>query len=95
MSANKYYVNSIGVEIIADTGIDLNTATLTEFQVKKPDGTAATWPATLDSLTRLTYTTQIGDFDQHGLYYLQVYVEMPDFEGKGSITSFYVYELFT
>lgn len=68
------YVGQVGVVIEIATGQDLSEATLTRFNVTKPDGTSTTWAAT-PSDTQLSYTTDDDDLDQSGVYLVGAYVE--------------------
>jgi len=77
-----YYVGSVGLDILVDTGLDLADASSVRFDVKKPNGTLATWTATLytagGSVSEARYTTVAGDFDQPGTYSLHALVTRAD-----------------
>jgi hypothetical protein len=90
----KHYVDEIGTTIIVDAKTDISTATLIQLRVKKPDGNVFYWAAVLNGLTRAQYTLQPGDFDQAGVYYIQLYVEMPAWQGLGETAPQEVFEAF-
>jgi hypothetical protein len=90
----KYYVGSIGTEILVDVCIDITSATVTDLLVEKPDGTIATWGGTVYEITKIRHVVEAGDFDQAGEYYVQAYVEMPGWSGYGTTTSFRVMAAF-
>ena len=91
---SKWYVNDIGKKLVVDVGLDIHDATLIKMQIKKPDDTTVEWVASLEGLTKITYTTISGDLNQAGRYLLQAYVETPLLESKGETTSFEVYAAF-
>ena len=91
---NKYYVNDVGTAITIEAGTDISTATYLALKVKKPDGTLHEWVASLEGLTKLKYTVQAGDWDQKGRYYLQAYIEMPSWEGRGETVTFDIYDAY-
>lgn len=91
----KYYVGDVGTEIIVDTCSDITTATVTDLLVEKPDGTSHVWSGSAYDTTKIRYVVQAGDFDQDGEYYLQAYVEMPGWSGRGVTTSFRVMGVFS
>jgi hypothetical protein len=90
---SKVYVGDTGTLVELDTGADLSTATLVNVKAKKPDGTAVTWVATVSGTT-VRYTTLTADFDQHGGWTLQAYVEMPTGRWTGEAAALTVYPAF-
>lgn len=73
---NKVYVGDTGTMIELDTGVSLTGATVTEIKALKPDGTLATWTATVSS-TKLRYITLADTLDQSGTWKLQASVTLP------------------
>ena len=60
---------AVGAVLRIDTGVDLTGNTGLYIYVKKPDGTTATWTASIDTDTSfMTYTIQTGDLNQSGGY---------------------------
>ena len=74
----KIYVGAVGVVITLATEKDLSSATTTEIHVKKPDGTAVEWLATVENNESLVYTTVEDDLDIPGNYVLHAYAEWLD-----------------
>jgi len=76
-----YYVGSVGLDILVDTGLDLSGASSVRFDVQKTNGALATWPASPcpeEGPTWARYTTVAGDFDQPGTYSLHARVDRGD-----------------
>ena len=90
----KYYVNTVGTDIIVEVGEKLSTATSLILRVKKPNGTLVNWIGTQEGLTKIKYTVQSGDWDQAGVYYVQAYVKFPSWTGLGQTTNFEVFAAF-
>ena len=93
--ANIFYVGEIGTEIIVDCGSVITGATETSLKVKKPDGTTASWAASIDGTNHLTYTIEAGDFDQVGTYYIQASLTLSGWTGFGEIDKFTIEEPIT
>lgn len=90
--SGKYYVDDVGTKIIVDVCSDISTATTTELLITKPDGTSATWTASIEDTTHISYIVQADDFDQAGWYRLQAKIVMPGWSGRGELTKFRVEE---
>jgi hypothetical protein len=88
MSNRDGYLNDTGTLISIDLQEDLSTYAVLIIKYKKPDETTGEWPAVLNGLGTVTYTTEYGDLDMVGTWYVQVYVEMTGWRGHSSITSF-------
>jgi hypothetical protein len=77
----KVYVTDVGVTIRLDVDVDISAATLTRYDVEKPDGTTTTWTTSAYDSTTMTYTTVDADFkDTHsnllpGIYLIHAYAE--------------------
>jgi len=102
MIKNKIYINSIGVTISVTCRdydynlLDLTTATVHEFIVKKPDGEEVVWVATVSGTNKeiLTYTTIDGDLDCAGSYIIQGLISVGTFTGYSEAFEFKVYDLY-
>lgn len=88
---NKHYVGDVGTEITVDCGTTITEATGTKLKVKKPDGTAVEWTATVSGTDDLKYTTISGDFDQDGVYYLQASLTISGWTGLGETANFTIH----
>ena len=86
--ANKYYVGDIGTDIIVDCGQSISDATIKQIKYKKPDGTIGYWEADIYQNNYLKYTTEENDWDQHGVWYVNAYVEMTAWKGRGETDRF-------
>ena len=77
------YVNDQGTEIALDCLQNISTATVLKIIAKDPLGRKRKWSATLQGTTHVRYTLQNGDLDIPGIWYVQSYVEMPGWIGRG------------
>jgi len=98
-TADKHYVDTVGLIIYVDANIDLTSATSTKLLVQKPSGEEVEWTATTTvdengETTRLKYTTVAGDLDEEGFYKVQAYATIGTWTGKGKTTSFKIYAKF-
>jgi len=85
--ASEIHVNDIGTQLkitVLDGGstVDLDSATLRQVELKKPDDTSVTRTASVfgggsGSSGVMYYNTVAGDFDQTGHYKLQGKVSLP------------------
>lgn len=92
VNIDKIYVDTVGLKIRVDAGRDITGATPTELHVKKPDGTTATWSATIADSNYLEYTTLAGDLDQSGTYRLQSVFTLSGWTGPGETYEFTIYD---
>jgi hypothetical protein len=82
------------VEVLQDCNgavLNLQTATLKEVTVKRPDDSTFTRSAvfTSDGSDGLIYiATQSGDITLAGTYYIQAYLELPTWQGNSDIGEF-------
>ena len=76
-----------------DTNIDLSTATTHDIVYKKPDESTGTWTGTVTDTTKIQYSVQSGDLDQHGLWRVQAKVTDGGLNGFGDIVLIQVNEL--
>jgi hypothetical protein len=93
MSNDKVFVGDEGTVFTFETGVDISTSTLRTIRYKKPDGTTGTWAGSLSGTTQVTYTTQTDDIDQSGVWQFQLYVELPTWEGYGTIDTLEVFDV--
>jgi len=90
----KWYVGTVGVKLVVETGQDLSTAFQVSVLVKKPDGTQEEWIGTANG-TQIEYIIQNGDLDQAGIYRIQAKVTFADGSvWYGHTDVLVIYELF-
>lgn len=91
----KLYVGDIGTEIVLDCGVDVSSATVRKILVRKPNSDAAIeWAALAEGTNKIKYVVVDGDLDVAGIYYLQAYIEMPTWKGRGETANLTVANLF-
>ena len=93
----EHFTGEIGVVIQCDTGVNLINASSTSINVFLPNGSSATWIATVVSAPNgissvLQYTTQTGDLYYPGTYSVQPSVVFSNWSGFGEIGTFTIYE---
>ena len=74
--------------------LDISSATIKNIIIEKPDNTLIITSGSFSSNGkdgRLYYRTNTGDLSLAGVYNVQSYLEMPDFSGYSTPTSFQVY----
>jgi|GEM_PF-2356293 len=81
--ANAVFVGDEGFILALDTGTDVTTASTTQIIITKPDGTASTKTAGINSTKYLTYTIATGDLDQEGTYAFNAYVVIDGLKKHG------------
>lgn len=91
---DKVYIGDTGTAVELDTGVDLSGATVTEIAVQKPDGSAATWAASVTGSTKLRYVSLAATFDQAGTWRVQAKVTLPSGAWRGETAEFKVYKPF-
>lgn len=99
MAEIKHYVGEVGTAVIVDCGQDISAATGVSLSVKKPDGTTASWSATIYTLdgdpNYLRHVTIASDFSMAGVYEIQAVLTLGSWTGRGQTTNFIVYENFS
>lgn len=90
----KVYVGDIGTQIVLDCGQDISSATARSIEVRKPDGSTASWPATASGMTAIAYVTLAGSLDMPGPYRLQALVTLPSGTWRGETAQLSVYAAF-
>ena len=89
---DKVYKNDIGTAIILDTTENITTQTELKILYQKPSGLEGYWDASVFDTTKARYITTSGDLNEKGLWYLQVYLEIPNWRGYGETVEMYVYD---
>jgi hypothetical protein len=92
--AAKVYIGDVGTIIDVDCGETISTATGYKFYVKKPDGSEAEWTATIQGTTALKHTAISGDFNVAGTYYIQPYMTLGSWTGRGNTVELIVYRTY-
>lgn len=91
---DKVYVGDIGTIIEVDCGENISAATGQKFMVKKPDGTQVDWTASIYGTTKLRHTTIAGDLSCAGKYYINPYMTLSTWTGKGKTVEFEICDQF-
>jgi len=91
---NKIYVGDIGTIITLDTNETITSATTTDIEVKKGDGTITTWIGELYGADSVKYTIVDGDLSCSGIYKVQAHVITSNWSGLGETAEFIVYDVF-
>jgi hypothetical protein len=76
-----------------DTVVDISTATVKQFRLRKPDKTFVSKTATFSAGGtdgRIQYTLVAGDIDQAGRWEIEAYVEMPSGKWYSQTNEFFV-----
>jgi len=91
---SKVYMGDVGTVLEVAVGADISAATTTDLKVKKPDGTIETWTGAANGVTntQLDYTIVTNDLDQHGVYFIQSYIETATWSGLGETIKLTVYQ---
>lgn len=97
MSDKKLFKNDIGVLFRVFAGIDLSDANSIILKIKKPNGTVASWTASMasDNNFYATYSTISGDLNAVGEHFISISITTVDGKSITSQTdSFMVYDQF-
>lgn len=83
----QFVIDDVGAPMTAtiidpetNAALDISNATTTDYRVRKPDQTTATWAAafvTDGSDGKITYSTKPGDLDQAGTWLLEGHIISP------------------
>jgi hypothetical protein len=67
---SSIFVNTVGLRIYVEVGINISAAGSASIRAEKPDGTDVTWAATIAdaAVGRIFYDTTTGDLDQVGTW---------------------------
>jgi hypothetical protein len=88
----RHYVEVVGLPITLDTKITLTGAPVVEIHYKTPNGVEGQWIGSVVDITKILYTTQVGDIPaaDHGMWEFLAYVELSGgFKGVGEPVSVY------
>lgn len=92
---NTVYVGDTGTVITLDCGQDIREATASSIEVRKPDGTAVSWPAPVAAdATSVAFVTEAATLDQAGVWRLQALVTLPSGRWRGKTAMLEVLEVF-
>lgn len=91
---SKVYLGDTGTVILLDCGQDISAATVRSIEVRKPNGTTASWAATASGANSISYTSVGGTFDYAGDWVLQAKVTLPSGVWLGASASLTVYRPF-
>ena len=87
------YLNTIGLKIILDVGVNIDAATLRQIKYIKPCGTLGFWSAQKESSTSISYTTaSASDLNTKGTWKLQAYIETSAWTSYGNVTEMIIKE---
>ncbi len=90
--ADRIYVNDVGTVIEIDVVDTITSATNIAMKTRKYDGTEVSWDATRHGTTKIRYTVQAGDLNVSGIYYIQPYLTLGTWTGRGKTVKMVVYE---
>ena len=93
-STAKVYVGDTGTAIVLACGQDVSAASARSIEVRKPDGTTASWPAVASGTTDIRFDTLSGTLDQPGAWVLQAKVTLPAGVWRGRAVALRVYAAF-
>ena len=92
---DKHFVGEIGLTVIVDIGEDISTATAYALKIRKPSGAEVSWSASIYNTNYLKYITVADDLDESGTYYLQSYIEIDQWKGRGETADFDIDDIFS
>ena len=79
----KVFTGDEGTVIILDCGADVSSATVRKIKVRKPSGVQIEWAAQAEGTNAIKYVVQAGDVVLPGSWWVQAYIEMPGWKGRG------------
>lgn len=95
----KYYIGTVGVEVIVDCKRSILGAVNYGIEVKKPDGTIVLWDAEIYEVggkyNYLRYYTESGDLDLEGEYRTQAVLTLGSWTGSGATDYFQVHSRYS
>lgn len=92
---SKVFVGDIGTVLTVDTKSDVSSASQSDIEVQKPDGSISTWTGAVNSSNYIKYIVGSGDFNIPGNYICQAYIELPTWTGHGEPFSIVVHARFS
>lgn len=90
----KTYVGDTATRITLDCGTNITTATARSIEVRKPDGSSASWAASLSGTDALYFDTLAGTLDMPGTWRLQAKVTIGTGTWLGQTVQLVVYPAF-
>lgn len=91
---SKVYVGDTGTAIILDCGQDISAATVRSIEVRKPNGSRASWAATASGTNAIRFDTISTTLDQPGVWKLQAKVTLSSGVWRGETVELDVYAPF-
>lgn len=79
----KVYFGDIGTAVVLDVGQDITAATAQSIEVRKPDSSTVSWPASVFENSKLRFVSLVGTFDAAGEWRLQAKVTLPTGTWRG------------
>jgi len=95
MTQPKLYIGDTGTAIVLDCAADISAASARSIEVRKPDGSLASWAASAQGATALRFDTLAATLDQAGAWRLQAKVTLPGGTWRGETAVLRVYALHT
>ena len=94
----QVFVGDIGTIIYLETGVDLSAASELKIRVRKRalgshNKHLVNWTGEVYNTTQIKYTIVDGDLNYAGVYSLQAYAKLADWEGYGDEVELFVRDL--
>lgn len=81
---SSVFMGDVGTIISINCGLAVNTASVMEILVKRPDLSTAVWSAIPDGAQSIKHVIQAGELNMPGVWQLQPRIVMPTWKGRGS-----------
>jgi hypothetical protein len=88
---NKVYVGDAGTVVVLDCGQNVEGAVTRAIEVRRPDGSFTSWPATPNGTNAIQATINANELTIAGAWRLQASVVMPNGTWRGATTVLRVY----
>lgn len=75
--------HDIGTVIRVDCGVDISAGTVFRLYHKKPGGSTGFYAGALYQTQHIEYITIADDIDEHGVWLIQAYVQLPSGTWRG------------
>lgn len=93
--SGKVYVGDTGTQIILDCGQDISAATAISVELRKPNGSTASWAATASGSNAISVVTGGANaLSLAGTWLLQAKVTLPTGVWRGETAQLVVYAAF-
>jgi hypothetical protein len=92
--AERVFKDDIGTIIEINLQENISAATNLKYKVKKPNGVEVDWTPTLYGTNYLRYPVIAGDLNLTGIYYIQPYMTLGGWTGRGDTVDLTVYDHF-